>query len=58
MPVDYSGRRRNNMASRLKAEIVERVEALTARQQHSKHVSAATENDETTEYAVFYVVRA
>jgi hypothetical protein len=43
------------MTSRLKAETVERVEAVTDRQQHSKHFSAATDNDETTEDAVFYV---
>jgi hypothetical protein len=32
---------------------VERVEAIIARQRHGKHVSATTDTDATTEYAVF-----
>jgi hypothetical protein len=36
-----------------KAGTVERVEAIIARQQHGKHVSATTDTDPTTEYAVF-----
>lgn len=43
------------MVLRLKAGIMERVEALIARRRHGKHVSALTDTDETTEGAVFHV---
>jgi hypothetical protein len=42
----------NAMTRQLKAGIVEQVEAVAARQWHSKNISAATDTDTTEEDAV------